>query len=191
MVNAISADVPWLNITEENVDADKLGTYTVIIDRNQLTSGIYTATITVDADSPSVNDVEVPVSMQVVTLIVGGYAGFHYALLVDSETFVIKDRDNVPFSPGGYAYAFTNIPAGTYQIFAGTDSNNDFFLGDPGEAFGAYLTLDQPVPITISGDRGGLDFNSNFDVSFSTRLDAGELLDRPILRRSKTNNLAR
>ena len=52
LVNAVTADVPWLNITEENVDADKLGTYTVIVDRNQLTPGIYTATITVDADSP-------------------------------------------------------------------------------------------------------------------------------------------
>ena len=141
--------------------------------------------------APTVNDIEVPVSMQVVTPIVGGNAGFHYVLLVDSETFVIKARDNVPFSPGGYAYSFTNVPAGTYQIFAGTDSNNDFFLGDPGEAFGAYLTLDQPVPITISDDRGGLDFNSNFDVSFPSRLDAGELPDRPTLQRFKTRQVAR
>ena len=51
------------------------------------------------------NDIEVPVSMQVITPIVGGNAGFHYVLLVDSDTFVIKARDNVPFSPGGYAYS--------------------------------------------------------------------------------------
>jgi serine protease len=191
LVNAITADVPWLDITEENVDADKLGTYTVIVDRNQLLPGIYTANITVDADSPTVNDIEVPVSMQVVTPIVGGNAGFHYVLLVDAETFEIKVRDNVPFSPGGYAYSFTKVPAGTYQIFAGTDSNNDFFLGDPGEAFGAYLTLDQPVPITISDDRGGLDFTSNFDVSFPSRLEAGELPDRPTLHRTQTGQVAR
>jgi serine protease len=191
LVNAITADVPWLDIAEENVDADKLGTYTVIVDRNQLVPGIYTATITVDADSPTVNDIEVPVSMQVVTPIVGGNAGFHYVLLVDAETFEIKARDNVPFSPGGYAYSFNKVPAGTYQIFAGTDSNNDFFLGDPGEAFGAYLTLDQPVSITISDDLGGLDFTSNFDVSFPSRLEAGELPDRPTLQRFKPGHLAR
>ncbi len=191
LVNAVTADVPWLIITEENVDTDKLGTYTVIVDRNQLVPGIYTATITVDADSPTVNDIEVPVSVQVVTPIVGGNAGFHYVLLVDSETFVIKARDNVPFSPGGYAYAFTNVAAGTYQIFAGTDSNNDFIIGDPGEAFGAYLTLDQPVPIKISNDQGGLDFISNFDVSFPSRLDAGELPGRPTLRRFRTRDVAR
>jgi serine protease len=190
-VKAVTADVPWLTITEENVDADKLGTYTVIVDRNQLDPGIYSATITVDADAPSVNDIEVPLSMQVVTPIVGGNAGFHYVLLVDSETFVIKARDNVPFSPAGYAYAFTDVPAGTYQIFAGTDSNNDRFLGDPGEAFGAYLTLDQPIPITISDNQGGLDFNSNFDVSFPSRLDAAERPDRPRLQRFTTKHLAR
>jgi len=190
-VNAITTDVPWLDITEENIDTNKLGTYTVIVDRNQLIPGIHTATITVDADDPTVNDIEVPVSMQVVTPIVGGNAGFHYILLVDSETFAIKAQDNLPFSPGGYAYSFTNVPAGTYQIFAGTDSNNDFFLGDPGEAFGAYLTLDQPVPLTISDDRGGLDFNSNFDVSFPSQLDAGELPDPPTLHRFKTRHVAR
>jgi serine protease len=191
LVNAVTADVPWLIINEDNVDTDKLGTYTVIVDRNQLTPGTYSATITVDADTPTVNDIEVPVSMQVVTPIVGGNAGFHYVLLVDAETFEIKARDNVPFSPGGYAYSFTKVPAGTYQIFAGTDSNNDIFLGDPGEAFGAYLTLDQPVPITISADQGGLDFTSNFDVSFPSRLGAAELPDRPTLQRFRTRDVAR
>ena len=191
LVNAITADVPWLDITEENVDADKLGAYTVIVDRNQLLPGIYTATISVDAANPTVNDIEVPVSMQVVTPIVGGNAGFHYVLLVDSETFEIKAQDNVPFSPGGYVYSFTDVPAGTYQIFAGTDSNNDFFIGDPGEAYGAYLTLDQPVPITLSDNLGGLDFSSNFDVSFPSQLNTAELPDRPPLHRFKTRHLSR
>jgi serine protease len=97
----------------------------------------------------------------------------------------------VPFSPGGYAYAFTNVAAGTYQIFAGTDSNNDFIIGDPGEAFGAYLTLDQPVPITISNDQDGLDFISNFDVSFPAQLDAGERPGRPTLQRFRAREVAR
>jgi serine protease len=153
--------------------------------------GIYAATITVDADSPDVNDVVVPVSMQVVTPIVGGNAGFHYVLLVDSETLEFQAQDNVSFSPGGYAYVFTSVPAGTYKIFAGTDSNNDFFIGDPGEAYGAYLTLDQPIAIEISGDRSELDFSSNFDVTFPSLLGIGEPSVRPLLHRYKTRGLAR
>ncbi len=190
-VNTITTDAPWLVITEENVDADKLGTYTVTVNRDQLDPGIYTATITVNADSPAVVDVEVPVSMQVVTPIFGGNAGFHYVLLVDSETLEFQAQDNVPYSPGGYAYSFTNIPAGTYKIFAGTDSNNNFFIGDSGEAYGAYLTLDQPVAITISDDQSGLDFDSNFVVSFPSRLDAGGLPPRLTLQRFKIRGVAR
>jgi serine protease len=193
LVNTVTADVPWLDILEENVDADKLGTYMVIVKRNQLMPGIYNAAITVDADSPSVADVEVSVSMQVVTPIVGGNAGYHYVLLVDSETLEFQAQDNVSFDidEGGYAYSFTNVPAGTYKIFAGTDSNNDLFIGDPGEAYGAYLTLDQPVAIEISGDRNGLDFNTNFDVTFPSRLDAGKPHDRPMQHRFKTRDPAR
>lgn len=193
IINAITANVPWLEINEEDVDeATKLGIYMVIVNRNQLelVPGIYTATITVDAADPTVNDVEVPVSMQVITPIVGGNAGFHYVLLVDSETFEIKAQDDVPFNPGGYVYSFTDIPAGTYKIFGGTDSNNDFFIGDSGEAYGAYLTLDQPVPIEISADQSGLDFNTNFDVSFPSRLDAGEP-EQLMMQRAETKNLAK
>jgi serine protease len=191
LVNAVTADVPWLMIAEDNVDTDGLGIYKAIVDRDRLTPGTYSATITVDADAPTVSDIQVPVSMQVVTPIEGGNAGFHYVLLVDSETLEIEARASVPFSPGGYAYSFTNVPAGTYQIFAGSDSDNDFVIGDPGEAFGAFLTLDQPVSVTISSDQDNLDFISNFDVSFPSRLDAGGVPARPILRRSKTNHLAR
>ncbi|MGD9287648.1 MAG: S8 family peptidase, partial [Desulfobacterales bacterium] len=179
LVDAVTPDVPWLMIAEDNVDTDGLGTYTAIVDRDRLTPGTYSATITVDADAPSVSDIQVPVSMQVVTPIMGGNAGFHYVLLVDSETLEIEARTSVPFSPGGYAYSFTNVLAGTYQIFAGSDSDNDFIIGDPGEAFGAYLTLDQPVSVTISSDQDDLDFISNFDVSFPSRLDADVVPIRP------------
>jgi serine protease len=140
-----------------------------------------------------VDDVEVPVSMQVVTPIVGGNAGFHYVLLVDSETLEFQAQDDVSFdiAVGGYVYSFTNVPAGTYKIFAGTDSNNDLFIGDPGEAYGAYLTLDQPVAIEISDDRSGLDFNSNFDVAFPSRLDVGDPPERPSLQHVKVRESAR
>jgi len=191
LINTPTVNVPWLDIIEENVDADNLGAYTIIVNRNQLDPGIYTAAITVDADNPVVDDVEVPVSMQVVTPIEGGNAGFHYVLLVDSETLEFQAQDNVPFNPGGYAYSFTNIPAGTYKIFAGTDSNNDLFIGDSGEAYGAYLTLDQLVSITISEDQSDLDFDSNFAVNFPSQLTVGERPERPTLQRPKAKDLAR
>ena len=129
--------------------------------------------------------------MQVIESIVGGNTGFHYVLLVDAETLEIKAQDNVPFEAGGYLYRFRNVPSGTYQIFGGTDLNNDFFLGDPGEAYGAYLTLDQPLPISISANRSGLNFITNYDVTIRPQQDVGLMPDRPARQRLKTRKVAR
>jgi serine protease len=184
LVNTVTADAAWLHIAEDIVDADNIGTYRVTVDRNGLTiPGVYSATITVDADDPAVNDVAVPVSMQIVAPVVGGNAGFHYVLLIDAETQAVIDQDEVPFSAGEYQYTFTNIAQGSYQIYAGTDSNNDFFLGDAGEAFGAYLTLDQPNDVTLSADASGLDFTTNFNVTLSSQQTAAEPPDRSLLKR--------
>jgi serine protease len=196
VVGAVGADVPWLTVepaTADSIDAARLGTYEVSLDRNSLDPGIYSATITVDAVDPTVNSVEVPVSVQKNEPIVGGNTGFHYVLLIDAETFEIKDQDNVPFESGqdGYSYAFAGVPSGTYQIFGGTDLNNDFFLGDPGEAYGAYLTLDQPLTVTISADQSGLDFTTNYDVTIRPQLDIGMMPDRPALKRFKNRKEAR
>ena len=189
LIRAVTSNVTWLEISEDLTDADQLGTYRIVINRDQLAPGIYTGNITVDAENAGVSDIEVPVSMQVVTPILGGNAGFHYVLLVDSETLTVQDQENVPFRPGGYTYSFTNVPAGNYKIFGGTDSNNDALLGDPGEAYGAYLTLDQPVSISVSDDQSGLDFNTNFEISFPSRLDAGVVPVRPMLKRSETKKV--
>jgi serine protease len=103
----------------------------------------------------------------------------------------VVSQDGVPFSQGGYEYTFSGIPAGNYQIFAGTDSDNDFVLGDPGEAFGAYLTLDQPLSVSVSENQDDLDFNSNFDVSLPAQMAAGVKPARPLLQRLKSWNLAK
>jgi serine protease len=137
----------------------------------------------VDALDPAVNDIEVPVSVQVVTPIMGGNTGFHFVLLIDAQTGIAIAQDAVPFDTGGYSYAFTGIPRGTYQIFAGTDLNNNFLIGDAGEAFGAYLTLDQPTNVKLSEDTIDLNFNTNFIVTISsqqtnTRPTGKRLLER-------------
>ena len=55
----------------------------------------------------------------------------------------------------------------------GSDSDNDGLIGDAGEAFGAYLTVDQPVSIHISQDTANLDFTTGFEPSLPFSLGAG------------------
>ena len=172
-IDAVTSDALWLSVAPDSVDDHNLGTYTVMIDLADLPFGAYSATITVQAVEPEVDALTVPVNLQVVGPVVVGNAGFHYVLLVDPDTLEVHGEDDVAFNGSGYIYEFADVRAGTYRIFAGTDSNNNGLIGDSGEAFGAYLTLDQPVSIHISQDTDGLDFTTGFEPSLASSLDAG------------------
>src|SRR5262249_4290577 len=92
-------------------------------------------------------------------------AGLHYVLLIDSVTNQTIKLDTVTANNGEYDYEFHNVGPGQYQIYAGTDSDNDNRICDAGEACGAFRTLDAPETIAINGDRSGLDFISGFPVN--------------------------
>jgi serine protease len=57
-----------------------------------------------------------------------------------------------------YPFEFRDIPAGNYEIVAGTDTDNDLLICDAGESCGALLTIDQPVQLTLDENTSGLDF---------------------------------
>ena len=69
---------------------------------------------------------------------------------------------------GRYSYLFSNVETGTYSIYAGTDSDNDGYIGDAGEAIGAYISLDQPVDLDVDGNLSDLDFATSFNVNLPT-----------------------
>ena len=92
-------------------------------------------------------------------------AGLHYVLLIDPATNQTVKFDTVTANNGEYDYQFDNVGSGQYQIYAGTDSDNDNRICDGGEACGAFRTLDAPETIAINGDRSGLDFISGFPVN--------------------------
>jgi serine protease len=152
-------------------------TYTVTVDR-ELTGpvdGIYSTEITFQSN---VNEVRVPVIMQVSSISLGSDAGFVYVLLVDQQTGNLAGRcDNdllagqcsVGVVDGQYAFTFVDVPPGDYEMIAGTDADNDLFICDAGEACGAYLTLDQPSDITVvDADLGGIDFPVGHSVGIGT-----------------------
>ncbi len=158
-----SADVPWLTVGSPSVDAEGVRSYPVAASRAGLNPGTFTATITFPS---SANTVRVPVIMQVIdpNAAAGlvGNAGFHYVLLVEAATGVPVAQETVEADAGTYAFRFDGVPAGAYIIVAGTDSDNDRVICDPGEACGAFRTLDQPEAITVGADLGGLDFATGF-----------------------------
>ena len=185
-VTGVQADAHWLSLVASDVDPDGLGTYTATVARGSLSDGTYTGTVIFTS---SVNTVTVNVVVQKGSAAASTYAGYHYVLLLDPDTLDPVAQDAGAVSGDGFAYAFPGLPVGaTYVIFAGTDPNNDSFICDAGEACGAYISMDQPVVVTVTGDRSGLDFTT--DISFSLPASAARVLggiglplQRNILRR--------
>ena len=166
-VQSISANAEWLTVTADVVDEDGFGTYRVTVDRDGLPDGPYYATITFES---SENDVEISVTMYTGFVTVTGDTGFHYVLLVDLDTFLVYDQVEVFTTNGSYAYKFTSVEEGDYLVYAGTDSDNDFFIGDAGESSGAYISLDQPTIIRVNKNLGSIDFNTSFNIDLPTDL---------------------
>lgn len=160
-VSSISKTADWLAISEDQVDEDGLGTYRVTVDRNGLTPGIYNTTIDIESTE---NTAAVTVKMQVTNNIVAPDAGMQHILLMDLDTGEIVDIISTPGEDGIYDYQFSDVSMGSYNIFTGTDSNNDGYIGDTGESFGAYLSTDQVTAIDVESDMTGLNFVTEFNV---------------------------
>ncbi|MBI2779980.1 MAG: S8 family serine peptidase [Gammaproteobacteria bacterium] len=171
-VYAPTGDATWLSVTEKSVDSStKLGVYTVKVDRSSLAVGAYSATLTFTS---SANTVALRVTLQVGTpgAATSPDAGYHYVLLIDPATGEVMKQATVGVDASGqYRYSVTGVAAGTYQVIAGSDSNNNQIICDPGEACGSYLTLEQPKLVTITDSGlGGIDFTTGFDTSLRANL---------------------
>ena len=152
----------WLSVTPAQVNADGTGSYTVAVRRDHLADGVYSATMTFTSNADTIS---VSVIMQVANQLSVGSVGQQYVLLVKPDSGeTVKDVAGQLQPDGSYTFTLSDIPAGTYQLFAGSDANNDLFICDAGESCGAYVTLDAPVTIEVDRDRSDLDFVSGYLV---------------------------
>ncbi len=152
----------WLSVTPIQANADGTGGYTVAVRRENLADGVYSATITFSSNA---NTFPVNVIMQVANNLSAGSVGQQYVLLVKPESGeTVQDVAGQLQPDGSYTFTLSDIAAGNYQLFTGSDANNDLFICDAGESCGAYITLDAPVTVEVDRDLSGLDFVSGFTV---------------------------
>ena len=153
---------PWLSISAINTDADGLGVYQVDVNRDELGTGTYGAYVTATSTG---NSVSVRILMSVDDGSGSGDIGLAYILLYDSASNEPAAQRATTAKEGNYAFQFDDIPPGRYEIVAGSDADNDLVICDPGEACGAWLTLDQPIIIDVQGDVQDIDFPIEYQVS--------------------------
>jgi serine protease len=163
-VDSYVSDASWLSVTPlSDVDENGFGTYWVTVTRDGLADGIYDASITFTAGT---QQVLVPVIMRVGIRPSTSGGGYHYILLIDTDTFKTKQQSHSSGVNGSYPFSFTGLSYGdTYVIYAGTNPNNDLFICTEGETCGAYLSLDEPVILTVQDDVQNIEFNTDINVS--------------------------
>ena len=155
----------WLRVTPTQVDAGGLGVYTLAVQREGLADGVYRATVTFDSNAGTL---QVSVIMQVASALSAGAVGQQYVLLIDPATGeTVTDVAARPQADGSHTFTLSGVPAGTYQIFSGSDANNNLLICDAGESCGAYLTLDSPILIDVDRDLSGLEFASGLTVNLA------------------------
>ena len=165
----------WLTVERSSVDEFGIGDYIIRVDPSNPAlqkAGVYTDKITFTSSSGKVVSVNVTVQIRSGNNVTYD-AGYHYVMLIkikDDNSVEDIDQYGVKASGGFYYYAFSNVPPGRYLIIAGSDRNFDGYIGDGGEALGAYPTVGQMVEIDTDKDRidrDNLNFTTNLISSVS------------------------
>lgn len=181
-INEVSDNADWLSVVAVQVDENGLGTYTAAVNRTGLADGVYEATITFVS---SLNTVDVPVNMQVSPIDQTVDAGFHYVLLLDPATYENRGQVRATVAGGVYRFSFTGVDEGEYLIYAGTDLDNDFVIGNVGEVKGAFLSIDQPIAVRVDQDVAELNFRTEFNIDLSDFQSQKHLSRDILIQRSR------
>ncbi|UZE95375.1 S8 family peptidase [Alkalimarinus alittae] len=180
--NGNMLDAPWLTVSEQSVDGNKLGNYLVSIDRAGLAVGsTYSGTINVAYQKDGVP--ETPKTISVLMTVPDpnkvATVGELYVGLIErskqeaAEDAILEGQENVLIeifafqtaqqNKGTYSYAFEDVPQGDYYVFASTNMDQDGLVSDVGEAQGDYPVVGAASLIEVrSADISGLDFNVGY-----------------------------
>lgn len=169
-VSGSSSDRPWLSVSEQSVDGNGLGSYRIDVDRGALVEGTYAGSLQF---TTSAGTLIVPVSMSVDAAVTVPAAGTLYVVVWDPQAQQFAPYTNNPPFGAGLAFNLGDVAAGQYQLYVGTDNDNDGFICDPGEACGAWPTLAEPLRFAHARDRTDLSLGVGYVTGLSTLASDG------------------
>ncbi|EAQ96509.1 S8 family peptidase [Congregibacter litoralis] len=180
----LQANDSWITVSATDVDEQGLGRYAIDVARDGLAPGVYEGSLTA---SSSANTLSIRILLSV-TDSSDAELGVVYLLLFDPATDSVVAQTVIEAGSPVFDFAFPDSPAGMYQLFAGTDLDNDLVICDGGEACGAYLTIDQPLTINFDRNRDDINFAIEYLVALpgapsATAQSSGTIGPFPLLRR--------
>jgi serine protease len=191
-----SPNVPWLTVTDAstnppaNISADVLR---VAINRASLAAGTNQTTLTIGyLVEGTTTEQTVDIDIRVQNGAPPTSTDTVFVLLVDAATLDSIAQDDTT-AAAQFRYTLAEVPTGTYLLAAGTDRDNDGFIGDPGELFGMWPLLDTPLDLEVTGgtDLSGLDFLLEELDSTPTSRTAGRWQPLRLLRSGATEDAGR
>jgi len=169
-VTSATSSAEWLSATVEQPGPPSASAIvTVTADATGLDPQQRYATeieITYQTDGGGAKTLVVPVSLQLESTPDEKDAGRHYVLLVSAEGEdageVVQQRV-VSATNGRYEYAFNDVEPGEYFLVAGTDTDNNGFICENGEACAEYPVNGLPETISL-GDvsKSNIVLNTSF-----------------------------
>jgi serine protease len=136
-----------------------------VVEGNVIDGQTYATTIEIDYSAGGDSGtVEIPVSIDLRALADERDAGRHYVLLVspDESRETIEQRV-VTARDGSYSFSFDDIEPGEYFLVAGTDTDNNGFICESGEACAEYPVNGLPEKIVIGEGRvSGVSLSTSF-----------------------------
>jgi serine protease len=183
-VTSVYPSEDWITASPTNTDQDGLGSWSISINRLDLPEGSYQGQVTVESTAGSAS---IAVSMRVSSSS-DGDVGTIYVLFIDAESqeYVDETRTSVA---DGYAFLLPRLPQGNYEVWAGTDTDNDFIICDQGETCGAWQTVDSPSVLRLNADRTDIDFTSDYQLKLPefTTSSLKPIVEKRAIRRARPN----
>jgi serine protease len=164
----------WLQIDPAISGGAPPSSVTVTVDASQLDSSqIYSSEILITYNGG--RKLEIPVNVRLVDPTDERNAGRHYVLLVTSDGNYDTVAQSVVSATGGqYRFQFGAVDPGDYFLVAGTDTDNNGFICESGEACAEYPVNGLPQPISV-----GLDPINGIALSTSFRRPTISALGAP------------
>lgn len=188
----LTSGSPALSVTTLAAEPGSPARFMVRLDRSTLPFGTYATRLDAELGASS-RPIVVRFENADPARVLDANAGVVFVLAIDPDTgdSVAQATVLAPVN-GRYPFRLTGLTPGRFELVAGTDMDGDFFIGDPGEAFGGYPTLDQLEEISVNGDETGLAFPMVFQFidaqGASLGTDASARPARQGFRRLRQNN---
>ena len=64
-----------------------------------------------------------------------------------------------------YRFNFSEIAQGRYEVWVGSDNDNDLFVCDEGEACGAWRTVDAPALLDVDTNVSDIELSADYLIA--------------------------